>query len=98
VNELTTIEWINVLGAVLCAGAAVVALLRGRRWSALLVAIVAAQCLVTFIALRANAYHRYGYLISLPFAAAVLLLLGRVREEAERWKARRAGGAGERAL
>jgi hypothetical protein len=96
--ELTTTEWLNLLGIVVCAGAAVSALRGGRRWAALLVLLVAAQCLAAFIALRANAYQGNGYVISLPFSVAVLLLLGRVREEAERRKAARTGGAGERTL
>jgi len=54
------------------------------------IALGAAQFLATFIAIHQNVYHRGSYFFSLPFGIAILLLLGPVHHEAERWKAERA--------
>jgi hypothetical protein len=94
VSELT--QWSELIAGVASAGAAVVAFLRGRRWAALIVAFIAAQCLATFIALRQNGFHVGSFVLTLTLCIAVLLLSGRARGEIERHTAARAESAADR--
>ena len=93
-SELTTTEWV-IIGAALGVGAAVVPFLQGRRWAALLVAVSAAQLLAVFIAIRVNPLHHSSFLFTLPFYVVAILLLRRVRDEAARREAGRAGNAAD---